>query len=230
MRLERKITIKRSNRKTLSLKINETGEVIVYAPLLLPKALINQFIRKHEAWINKHLQKISQRNIEFTQKQFIDGEEFLYLGNKYQLITTYTTPKNLIIFNQKNFLLNPEVKDPLELFKSWYKEQAKTIFQGQVQYHSELMNLIPTDIKLSNAKTRWGSCSSKNLVRLNWKLIMAPLPIINYVIIHELAHISQKNHSPAFWEIVQYFDPEYKQHKKWLKENGYLLDLQSKNN
>ncbi len=228
--MERKITIKRSNRKTLSLKINEAGEVIVYAPLLLPKTLINQFIKKHEAWINKHLQRINQRNIAFTQKQFIDGEEFLYIGNKYQLITTYTTPKNLIIFNQKNFLLNPEVKDPLTLFKSWYKEQAQTIFQEQVQYHSKLMNLIPTDIKLSNAKTRWGSCNTKNLIRLNWKLIMAPLSIINYVIIHELAHINQKNHSKTFWEIVQNFDPEYKQHRKWLKENGYLLDLQSKNN
>ena len=224
------IVIKKSKRKTLSIQIDQQGNITIYAPLHTPKILINQFIKKHEAWINKHLQRISQRNIKFTQKQFIDGEEFLYLGEKYPLIITYTTPKDLITFTQDKFLLNPDVIDPLSLFQNWYKIQAQTVFQEQVQYYSNLMNLIPTAIKLTKAKTRWGSCNSNNTIRLNWKLIMAPLPIINYVIIHELAHISQKNHSQQFWEIVKTFDPEYKKHKNWLKDFGYLLDLQARRN
>ena len=224
------ITIKRSKRKTLSLQIDEQGNIIVYAPIHTPKVFINQFIHKHQDWINKHISKIQQRDISFVRKKFVNNEKFLFLGEKYPLLITYTAEINSVSFDKTNFYLNPDTANPLSVFEAWYKEQAYIIFHKQVKDFSTIMKLSPTDIKLSSAKTRWGSCNSKNVIRLNWKLVMAPIEIINYVIIHELAHIKEKNHSKKFWSIVEKYDINYKQHRQWLKGQGYLLDLQQQHN
>lgn len=105
------------------------------------------------------------------------------------------------------------------------KKKSREVLGARLMYWSGVMNLQYTSFRLSGAKTRWGSCSGKNSINLNWRLVMTPNEVIDYVVIHELAHIKQKNHSAKFWEIVEKYDPLWKQRRKWLRENQGIIRL-----
>lgn len=107
--------------------------------------------------------------------------------------------------------------------KKEYKKLSREVLVDRLVHWSRVMNLQYTSFRLSSAKTRWGSCSGKNSINLNWRLVMTPAEVIDYVVIHELAHIKQKNHSVKFWEIVQTYDPLWKQRRKWLRENQGII-------
>lgn len=107
--------------------------------------------------------------------------------------------------------------------KKEYKKLSRGVLGARLLYWSGVMNLQYTSFRLSSAKTRWGSCSGKNSINLNWRLVMTPNEVIDYVVIHELAHIKQKNHSVKFWEIVQKYDPLWKHRRKWLRENQGII-------
>ncbi|MDD3284821.1 MAG: M48 family metallopeptidase [Patescibacteria group bacterium] len=105
------------------------------------------------------------------------------------------------------------------------KQKAENIINKRVKYYSKLENIKYNKIKITNAKNRWGSCSFKNNINLSMRLAMAPIEIIDYVVIHELCHIKEKNHSKKFWNEVEKIMPNYKQNEKWLKTKGHLLSI-----
>lgn len=105
----------------------------------------------------------------------------------------------------------------------WYRKEAYNKISAYLDYHIRAAGFSCDTMRLSNAKKRWGSCSRGNRLRFSWRLIMAPEPVIEYVVLHELAHTKVKNHSPAFWNIVKTLDPHYKEHIRWLKNNAHLL-------
>lgn len=111
------------------------------------------------------------------------------------------------------------------MFLAWYREQAETTLGKRVSDLSSRLGLSARSFRISEAKSFWGCCSAKNRVSLNWRLIMAPWPVIDYVIVHELQHIVEKNHSADFWKRVAEVIPDYKQHKVWLRSNGVSLTL-----
>ena len=102
----------------------------------------------------------------------------------------------------------------------WYRREAELVFQECVAHYAPLMSVKPKQIKLTSARTRWGSCTSQGVVRLNWKLVKMPLHLIDYVVVHELAHLIQMNHSPAFWRIVENACPEYTAYRVELRNYG----------
>ena len=106
----------------------------------------------------------------------------------------------------------------------WYKEKALDILADRVSIYKEKI-AIPKKISIKTLTARWGSCNSKGELVFNWKLILAPLPVIDYVVIHELSHLKELNHSKHFWMIVAQIMPDYKKHIKWLKNNGHTLDI-----
>lgn len=106
-----------------------------------------------------------------------------------------------------------------------FKKEARDKLEQKLKYFSQLMNVPYEKFRLSGAKKRWGSCSGKKTISISWRLIFAPENIMNYVIIHELSHIKYMNHSKNFWEFVEKYDPMYKNHRKWLNENDYLLNV-----
>lgn len=213
-------------RKTISLHIKEDGRVVIYVPYHTPKGEIEGFIKEKESWVIK---KISEkgRSIKETEKAFITGEKFLYLGESYPLEIGDTHYRGLPLrLSFGKFILDKDrLEEARDLFIHWYKREAKEKIEGRLHYFSNRLQLFPKGLKITSAKYRWGSCSRDSRLSFSWKIIMAPLNVIDYVLIHELVHIKEKNHSKRFWTYLETILPDYRKHRFWLKENGYRLWL-----
>jgi hypothetical protein len=209
----------KSKRRTLSLSINENAELIVRAPNQISNKRIEEFIIEKSKWINKNKNLMQSRINEMNDSD----SDYLFLGNIYPLIKVYENP-NKIDFNGTEFITSIENQDKFKAsLKSWYKIKFKEIAIPRLNYFSDKYNLKINQVRFKNQKTLWGSCSSKNNINLNYLLVMAPMLVIDYVIIHELVHTVHKNHSENFWNAVEAIMPDYKKAKKWLNKNGYKL-------
>lgn len=222
------ILITRTKRKkTISILIKD-GNVEVKAPFNLKQNEIDGFILKKEKWIKNKI--LLQKKIkQLPKKKFIDGEVFKFLGkdlilkiNINDAIRTYIK-NDYICLDLKNNTKNnrDKIKKELELF---YRSFSEKILKEKTLIESKKMNLKVEKIKVRSYKNRWGSCSSNGDISYNWKLIMAPEKIINYVIIHELCHLIHFNHSRDYWKEVSKKLPNYRESKEWLKSNQYLFD------
>ena len=209
----------KSKRRTLSLSINENAELIVRAPNQISNKRIEEFIIEKSKWINKNKNLMQSRINEMNDSD----SDYLFLGNIYPLIKVYENP-NKIDFNGTEFITSIENQDKFKAsLKSWYKIKFTEIAIPRLNYFSDKYNLKINQVRFKNQKTLWGSCSSKNNINLNYLLVMAPMIVIDYVIIHELVHTVHKNHSENFWNAVEAIMPDYKKAKKWLNKNGYKL-------
>ena len=209
----------KSKRRTLSLSINENAELIVRAPNQISNKRIEEFIIEKSKWINKNKNLMQSRINEMNDSD----SDYLFLGNIYPLIKVNENP-NKIDFNGTEFITSIENQDKFKAsLKSWYKIKFKEIAIPRLNYFSDKYNLKINQVRFKNQKTLWGSCSSKNNINLNYLLVMAPMIVIDYVIIHELVHTVHKNHSENFWNAVEAIMPDYKKAKKWLNKNGYKL-------
>ena len=207
----------KSKRRTLSLSINENAELIVRAPNQISNKQIEEFIIEKSKWINKNKNLMQSRINEMNNSQ----SNYLFLGNIYPLIKV-NEDLNKIDFNGTEFITSIENQDKFKAsLKSWYKIKFKEIAIPRLNYFSDKYNLKINQVRFKNQKTLWGSCSSKNNINLNYLLVMAPMLVIDYVIIHELVHTVHKNHSENFWNAVEAIMPDYKKAKKWLNKNGY---------
>ena len=209
----------KSKRRTLSLSINENAELIVHAPNQISNKRIEEFIIEKSKWINKNKNLMQSRINEMNNSD----SNYLFLGSIYPLIKVNENP-NKIDFNGTEFITSIENQDKFKAsLKSWYKIKFKEIAIPRLNYFSDKYNLKINQVRFKNQKTLWGSCSSKNNINLNYLLVMAPMLVIDYVIIHELVHTIHKNHSENFWNAVEAIMPDYKEAKKWLNKNGYKL-------
>ena len=213
-------------RKTISLHIREGGEIVIRAPHKASKREIEEFIREREAWVVEKLTEEEERRKEL-QKAFVPGEKFLYLGESYPLEIDESDHKELPLeLSFGKFVLNRDrVEEARDLFIDWYKREAREKIEGRVRYYSDRFQLLPKGTKITGAKSRWGSCSRDNRLSFSWRIIMAPLWIIDYILVHELVHIIEKNHSRNFWAALEKILPDYRERKVWLKKNGHWLWL-----
>jgi len=205
-------------RKTISLQIKEDGGIFIYAPYRTPKWEIEKFINEKESWISEKLSE-QQRSIRKAE----DG--FLYLGELFPLeMENNKSERYPLKLSFGKFVLDKDhIEKARDLFIQWYKREAKEKIRERVDYYSKRLQLFPKAIKITSARYRWGSCSRDNRLSFSWRIITAPLSVIDYVLIHELVHTKEKNHSKSFWSYVESIIPNYKKHRLWLKENGYLL-------
>mgnify|MGYP000051145409 FL=1 len=209
----------RSKRKTLSLTINENAELIIRAPKRLSIEKIQDFINEKENWINRKKRLIENQIKDVTSNH----NKLLYLGNLFPINVEQNASKELF-FTGEEFIANSIEPDSLSLsIKKWYKNKFKEIALPRVAYFANKHNLMVNQVRIKNQKTMWGSCSSKNNINLNYLLLMAPMGVIDYVIVHELVHTIHRNHSTDFWDSVESIMPEFQEHKRWLKKNGYKL-------
>ena len=209
----------RSKRKTLSLTINENAELIIRAPKRLSIEKIQDFINEKENWINRKKRLIENQIKDVTSNH----NKLLYLGTLFPINVEQNASKELF-FTGEEFIANSIEPDSLSLsIKKWYKNKFKEIALPRVAYFANKHNLMVNQVRIKNQKTMWGSCSSKNNINLNYLLLMAPMGVIDYVIVHELVHTIHRNHSTDFWNSVESIMPEFQEHKRWLKKNGYKL-------
>lgn len=213
--------IVRTKRKSIEIVVLASGVVEVRAPKYIPNFAINAFIKSKNDWILKR-QEFEKKNA-VSSKKFINGEKFMYLGKEYLLDLG-----NYIQIEAKNerllfpLALAPHGKASLE---KWYIKQAKLIIKKQVEHYAKSLDTSYEDISFSDTRSKWGSCTHDNRLQFNWRLIMAPLLVVRYVVIHELVHTTTKNHSAIFWNKVRKINPSYKQQIKWLKQNGNSLHI-----
>lgn len=215
----------RSKRRSIGLEINDKAELIVRIPKYISLKNLRKAIEPRKAWIEKKQAIVRENNSNYNPKNFEEGEEFLYLGKKYKLRIIKGTEQ---IFHFDNeFVLSEKYKVKAKaLFIYWYKQQAGKIILERAKYFSALHDFNFGSIKITNAAKRWGSCTGKNNLNFAWRLILAPPEIVDSVVVHELVHTKIKSHSKKFWNKVYKIMPEYPAYKKWLKENGYLLNIE----
>ncbi|MFC2028398.1 M48 family metallopeptidase [Chloroflexota bacterium] len=212
----------RSKRKTIAIVMQNDGSILIRAPLKARNLQIQQFVNSKKNWIETQQKKIIKRQV--PAHMYLEGEKFLFLGKMYDL-TLSNTIKLPLSLNGR-FILDKSKKHNAELiFIKWYRERSRENFSERANYYSKKFGYRFNKIRISSARTRWGSCSSKGNLSFTWRLIMAPQEIIDYVIIHELVHLRIKNHSSSFWSRVSEHEPDFKRKRKWLRENGHLLIL-----
>ena len=202
-------------RKNISILLDKDGNIIINAPKNISKKYIDNFVQSNKKWIENNKKVIQQRSKNKTT--------LLYLGEETKLLISNEDFEN-IKFNGINFYISRKNKDnSKELLHKFYIDQANKIIKKRIIFYTKKYNFKINKIKISNANTRWGSCGAQNNININWKLIMADKKIIDYVIIHELAHTIEHNHSKNFWGIIENIMPDYKERKDWLRKNGNLL-------
>lgn len=210
----------RSNRKSVALVINNEANLIVRAPTQMSDAAIDAFVQKKRRWINEKQQQVDAFGEKHQPVIVETGESIMYLGSSYAIIKDNVDMAEI----SGNELIIPEDFDIVSL-TTWLKEQAMQIISDRVAMYANIMGVTPGIVKLSDAKARWGSCSSKNNLNFAWRLIMCPLSVIDYVVVHELSHITYKNHSQAFWARVKTVLPTYEDDQEWLKVNKKLMEI-----
>lgn len=212
----------RSCRKTIGLQITNDARLIVRAPFFASEDFIYKLIHRKLSWIKAKQDYFKQRQNKILIRRFLPGEEFLFLGHSYPLVVAEDLPKALVLDNSlmiSKMVLN-NAKDHIEC---WYKTRALEYITQRVEYYAQMTGSKYHSVRINNASTRWGSCGYKDRLNFTWRLIMAPERVVDYVIIHELMHLKQKNHSHKFWAKVALMMPDYKQDERWLKKNGHLL-------
>lgn len=227
--MELNYTIARSKKrkKTISLQVKADGTAVVCAPHRTPIPEIDKFVREKERWISRKIRENGERQKEIKAKEYVTGEIFFFLGEPHPLrIEAAALGCDKLAFLCGQFVLaSDKVSQGRELFVDWYRKSAQEYIGERVDHFSQALNLVPRGIRISNARLRWGSCSQDNHLHFSWRLIMAPRPVIDYLVVHELAHMKEKNHSERFWGLVGKTIADYKKQRIWLKDNGHTLDI-----
>jgi predicted metal-dependent hydrolase len=211
----------RSHRKSIGLQVTNDARLIVRAPHYASEDHIYKLIQRKESWI-KAKQDYFRQHKTLT-RSFVPGEEFLFLGQSYPLIAIENLPK-AVVFDNSLMISQLVLRNAKDHLKSWYTTQALDYITQRVEYYAQMTGLRYQSIKVNNATTRWGSCGYKDTLNFTWRLIMATPSVIDYVVIHELMHLKQKNHSRKFWAEVKAMMPDFKKEERWLKQNGHLLN------
>jgi len=213
----------RSKRKTIALIVERDGGLTVRAPTRISQSQINAFVQEKSDWIIRTREKL-KLIVQMPARQYSDDETFLFLGSSFDLKLVKAQRPSLQ-FDNGFTLSRTAQKRGASLFMRWYKERAYDVISERVTQFAKQYNFTPKQVKITSAKTRWGSCSPNGTLNFTWRLVMAPLDVIDYVVIHELAHLRVKDHSSKFWGVVESIYPEYKKKRKWLRENGEKLNL-----
>jgi len=215
--------VRRMKRKTIAVKIREEGYIEIVSPLRVSCEYIEDLLRKKEQWVLGTLDKII---LEKERRE--KNTTTLFLGKEYDLVKSksLTNKTSVEILSNKimvNYLIDEN--ESLEILRRWYINAAGEILNKKTKKFSRILNVSPNKISIKEQKTRYGSCSSKKNINYNWKIIMAPEEVVDYLVVHELSHLVHFNHQKEFWELVQSIIPDYRQCRDYLKYNGDKLKI-----
>lgn len=221
---------RRAYQRRWNLLVYPTGKIKVTCGKKVSPAALKKWLIKMRPWIEKSLKAGEELRKKYPMKSYSSGELFMLLGESFSL--QFDPLRRCRIHHDERIIsLGLRANDLPHLKKEklirLYKKAAREKIPERVEYWAGAMGLKPTRLSLRGQKTRWGSCSSKGEISLNWKLVAAPPEAMDYVIIHELAHLKHMNHSAAFWNLVEAYCPEYRGLKKWLKDNQFGFEFLS---
>lgn len=207
--------------------------MVVRAPFWVPEFSIRNFVNDRSDWIVNQLNRIKSRKV--SDKKYESGEKHLFFGQEYPLELAHselpTRTKVRLLENKIHvtvFAGHADIQKKKEIKEGilrWYLEEGIGVITEKVNFYSEKLNVSYTRIELKKVISIWGSCSASNNLSFNRKLVMAPHEIVDYVVIHETCHMIQRNHSSRFWALVAKLDPQYREHRRWLRDNHHLLSI-----
>lgn len=221
-------SLTRSRRKTASIYIERDGSVSVLIPEELSQSDLELMLERKRTWIYRNLAEWKDLNATRIQRDFVNGEGFLYLGRTYRLrlVEDQEVPLKL---KDGRFCLRADFTrngNPDKAFRDFYRAKGKERIGKRVDHYAARMGLTVEAVKVMELKNRWASCNpEQHLVHFHWKCMMAPPTIIDYIIVHELAHLVHANHTEAFWNEVDKVMPDYREKKNWLRIHGAGMDV-----
>lgn len=224
-------TIRKRGRKSVSIIVRPDRTVRIIVPEDLHEQAVEQIALNKRNWINKKLDELGQSDFQRIQYFYEQGEHFLYQG-RYLTLHTVDGRGNISLSNETIQVSVPhglQGKDRALYIRqkllNCYRVQALQIFRERTSKIGEKYGLIPDYVAIKDYKSRWGSCFSDGRIYYNWRLILAPENIMDYVIAHELCHLKEANHSKRFWLLVETMVPEWRSRRKWLRINGHALNI-----
>ena len=224
--------LKRSlRRRTISIHIQPDGSIRVLAPASLTDEQILDYVKTKRKWIESKIAYFKASPRIYSPKKYRNGTPLYYLGKRYRLKIIGGEGDVRLMSGQ--FLVPvPDRVSPAEQadfirrhLLIWYAEHGLTRLQQKTLEYAEIMACYPRSVMVKNYKSRWGCCFADGRIIFNWRLSMAPVRVIDYVVVHELAHLIHRNHSKRFWNVVESVVPDYKDHRRWLRNNGHHLQL-----
>ncbi|MDP1679279.1 MAG: SprT family zinc-dependent metalloprotease [Candidatus Nitrotoga sp.] len=224
-------TLKRtSRRRSIGLRIDNHG-LTVNMPLRASEKWLHDVLQDKAHWVVKKLENWQARKP--IAPQWRDGQSLFFIGEVLTLrvvVSLFATPP-LLNGAQLFVHVTDDTNQALieQTVTQWYQREAKSLFKECVAHYAPLMNVTPRMVKLSSARTQWGSCTTRGDVRLNWQLIKMPLHLIDYVVVHELAHLIEMNHSAAFWQVVEIACSDYAKRRRELKQWQISSSWQAEN-
>jgi len=223
--MELTYTIKRSpKRKQLTISVERDRSVVVHAPESTSEEKIREVVESKRQWIyekTKHGQKYSEAHP--PGKELVNGESALYLGRHYQIEITRDSSAE-IRFDHRFLIPASFSGDRKKVLRNWYIDRAKEKILPRAKIFAIELGVEFAKAQIVDNHYRWGSCTTKDNVNFNWQLIKAPMFVVDYVIVHELTHLLEANHTPRFWNIVRAQSPKMEKAKQWLLEQGQMLE------
>lgn len=217
-------------RKTISIEVNLEGKIRVRAPVKLEIRNILDVVERKANWICRKQDELLERNSIRRVNTYINGETYLYLGNEYilELHCNQEVKKPKVVIKDNIIQISYKeidgsiVKSILEL---WYRQKTLEIVIERVSNYKKYFSIAPKELRVKQQKRSWASCTYDNRILFNWRISMAPIEVINYIVVHEMCHMDFKNHSNNFWNRVKSVMPNYELYQLWLKDNGLKLEI-----
>ncbi|ALZ77328.1 SprT family zinc-dependent metalloprotease [Rheinheimera sp. F8] len=218
-------SLKQSKRKTTSILIERDGSVTVLAPESYDIEKVQSIIEEKRSWIYRNLAEWEDLNRTRVEREFVSGEGFPYLGSNYRLKLVNEQKEDLILKNGYFLMRRDKAEHGSDLFKNFYRTKGLMRITKRVAHYAPKLGVEYRAIRVMDLQHHWASCTPKGDLNFHWRCLMAPLSVLDYIVVHELAHLVHLNHGPAFWNLVDKILPSYSKQIAWLKHNGAGLDL-----
>ena len=220
------IEVRRSSRRrTVDLTVDRFGDIVIAVPALLPKADIEKVVLQKRLWIYKTLRRKEKALHHQHPSEYVTGEGFYYLGRKYRLKVFepdgHLRPIPSLQLRNGRFMLKRDAASKgREHFLRWYADKARNKIVDEVNLLKERVGVEPKSIRVRDLKFRWGSCTSKGNLYFHWRIVMLPADLVRYLVLHELVHLREHNHSEGFYERLAMVVPDFREREAWLEGNG----------
>ncbi|MCB1227102.1 MAG: M48 family metallopeptidase [Verrucomicrobiales bacterium] len=217
----------RSRRSTADIIVERDGRVVVRAPIRLSDSRVRDLVQAKRLWIHKTLAEWREGNATRIQREFRNGEGFLYLGRSYRLLLVAGQDEPLQLKNGRFCLARDWAASGQgpEAFRQFYVQRGRERIRSRVIHFAPKVGVHPGRVDVRELRHRWASCSPKGNLAFHWRCMMAPPSVLDYIVVHELCHIHHLNHSDAFWNEVDKVCPNYREKKEWLRRHGASMDL-----
>jgi len=225
-------TMYKQERRDIKITVDLVNGVLIYVAKDTPENEIEDILKKRAKWIYDKQQSLNEVQTEVVKKEFVSGEKFEYLGRSYRLkVHREAIPDSTLKFKQGKFIAEvphywPQIDVEAKLKEAlimWYRNYGIKKIHERAQYFEKIMGTEAHSIQLRTQHKRWGTCTPEGNIYLNWRIVMAPMRVIDYIIVHELAHLRIPEHNEKFWQLIKSILPKYEESKEWLRVNGTTL-------